>query len=165
MWSRIFKVASLAHISRDILHVRTLRLQFTSFAETYKPPHRLFVWVHSGEFSWPLKIESCHNDNLRCHQWRQIWHYDNSRFLEPFCVMSCDAHTQWCILCCTMQTVNHNNVIVGVLDSPGGVGHRPHSRQVTGARCTGGRGRYSAVRSETLTWREWGLWGAWGLVY
>ena len=22
----------------------------------------------------------CHNDNLRCHQWRQSWHYDNSWF-------------------------------------------------------------------------------------
>ena len=22
----------------------------------------------------------CHNDNLRCHQWRQSWHLDNSQF-------------------------------------------------------------------------------------
>ena len=56
--------------------------------------------------------------------------------------------------------------------------HRPHSRQVTGARCTevaarqswaeysssleeyslGLDSRYSTVRSVTLTWREWGLW-------
>ena len=54
--------------------------------------------------------------------------------------------------------------------------HRPHSRQVTGARCTevaarqswaeytsrvyslGMVSRYSTVRSGTLTWREWGLW-------
>ena len=47
--------------------------------------------------------------------------------------------------------------------------HRPHSRQVTGARCTevaarqswayslGMVSRYSTVRSGTLTWREWGL--------
>ena len=22
----------------------------------------------------------CHNDNLRCHEWRQSWHHGNSRF-------------------------------------------------------------------------------------
>ena len=46
-----------------------------------------------GSFDGPLKTQGCHvvnfvvtdgtggcrHDNLRCHQWRQSWHHDNSR--------------------------------------------------------------------------------------
>ena len=43
--------------------------------------------------------EGCHNDNLRCHMWRQSWHFDNSRFSlisatwvhQPYC-LSVYAH-------------------------------------------------------------------------
>ena len=53
----------------------------------------------------------CHNDNLRCHQWRQSWHYDNSWFsvyvnsilfdLHIFCEMPIIVIMfYWCLIAC-----------------------------------------------------------------
>ena len=36
--------------------------------------------IHDANFVVTGGIVVCHNDNLRSHQWRQIWHHDNPRF-------------------------------------------------------------------------------------
>ena len=35
---------------------------------------------HDANFVITGSTGGCHNDNLRCHQWWQSWHYDNSQF-------------------------------------------------------------------------------------
>ena len=35
---------------------------------------------HDANFVVIGSTGGCHNDNLRCHQWQQCWHHDNSRF-------------------------------------------------------------------------------------
>ena len=35
---------------------------------------------HDANFVFTGSTAGCHNDILRCHQWRRTWHYDNSRF-------------------------------------------------------------------------------------
>ena len=47
---------------------------------------------------------ACHNDGLRCHEWRQSWHHDNPRFPVKACAMDhwfgCSDNTHIVIQAC-----------------------------------------------------------------
>ena len=52
---------------------------------------RLYEACHDVNFVVIVGIGGCHDDNLRCHQWRrQSWHHNDSQF--PVIVTSCDKH-------------------------------------------------------------------------
>ena len=48
---------------------------------------------HDANFVVTGGTVGCHNDNLRCRQWRQSWHHDNSRF--PLVISLKTKHRQF----------------------------------------------------------------------
>ena len=54
----------------------------TQRVRTLRPAHHTLKTesCHNANFVVTGGTVSCHKDNLRCRQWRQSWHHDDSRF-------------------------------------------------------------------------------------